>query len=133
MENSVEASEIIDRKVIVIVEDNEDIAELLKDTLNGEPDYQAVAVHDSSRALEVIRSVQASLVLLDVMLPGIDGLQLYDMLREDPMTADVPVIFVTATEHNEEFSKRRIRHFIAKPFNITEVLSAVAAICRPEQ
>ena len=46
----------IEKKVIVIVEDNEAIAELIKDTLNAEPDYQAVAVNDGSLALEVIQS-----------------------------------------------------------------------------
>ena len=60
-----------EKKAIVIVEDNEAIAELIKDTLNGEPDYQAVAVRDAALALDIIRSVKASLVLLDVNLPKI--------------------------------------------------------------
>src|SRR4051812_125683 len=92
-----------EKKAIVIVEDNDAIAELIKDTLNAEPDYQAVAVHDASLAIEVIRSVKASLVLLDVSLPGMDGFQLYDLLRQDEVTSDVPIIFVTASMESAEF------------------------------
>ncbi|MEO8287038.1 MAG: response regulator [Chloroflexota bacterium] len=121
-----------ERKVIIIVEDNEDIASLLEAALNGEPDYQAVAVHDGSRALEVIHSVKASLILLDVMLPGIDGLQLYDMIRDVPETAKIPVIFVTATSHDEDFRKRGIDNHIVKPFDMNDLLARVAQICRPE-
>jgi len=124
-------SDFPDRKVIVIVEDNEDIAELIKDTLNAEPDYQAVAVNDGARALEVINSVRASLILLDVMLPGLDGLQIYDMLKSDPDTNDVPVIFVTASEYREEFRKRNIQRPVGKPFDLTELLARVAEVCRP--
>lgn len=122
----------VEKKVIVVVEDNEEIAELIKETLNGEPDYQAVAVHDGSRALEVIHSVKAGLILLDIMLPGIDGFQLYDMLKADPSTSDIPVIFLTATLHDDEFKKRNIENHIAKPFDVIELLARVAEVCRSD-
>src|SRR5436309_115367 len=120
-----------EKKAIVVVEDNEAIAELIKDLLNAEPDYQAVAVHDGALALDVIRSVKASLILLDLGLPGLDGMQVYDMIKQDPATAAVPVIFVTADPGNHEFKKRNIDHYIAKPFELDDLLARVAAICRP--
>jgi DNA-binding response OmpR family regulator len=119
-----------DKKAIVIVEDNEQIAELIKDTLNAEPAYQAVAVHDGALALEVIRSVKASLILLDVNLPGMDGLQLYDMLQEDESMCRIPVIFVTASTDSSEFRSRRFKNYIAKPFDLNDLLSKVEAACR---
>ena len=122
-----------DKKAIVIVEDNEAIAELIKDTLNAEPDYQAVAVGDAALALDVIRSVKASLVLLDVGLPGMDGYQLYDLIREDEAARDVPVIFVTATANEAELKKRGVHHHIAKPFELDHLLARVAEVCRPEK
>jgi CheY-like chemotaxis protein len=122
-----------EKKAIVIVEDNEAIAELIKDTLNAEPDYQAVAVGDAALALDVIRSVKASLVLLDVGLPGMDGYQLYDLIRNDEATRGVPVIFVTATASDAELKKRGINHHIAKPFELDYLLSRVAEVCRPEK
>lgn len=127
------ALEIIpEKKAIVIVEDNEAIAELIKETLNTEPDYQAVAVHDASLALEVIRSVKANLVLLDVSLPGMNGYQLYDILQSEEITQEVPIIFVTANVDSAEFKKRKIKDYIAKPFDLDELLARVAAACRRE-
>src|SRR5437764_6588945 len=120
-----------EKKAIVVVEDNEAIAELIKDLLNAEPDYQAVAVHDGALALDVIRSVKASLILLDIGLPGLDGLQIYDMIKDDPTTCGVPVIFITADPGNRDFRKRGIENYISKPFDLDNLLARVAEICRP--
>ena len=121
-----------EKKAIVIVEDNEPIAELIKDTLNSESAYPAVVVNDGAQALEVIRSVKASLILLDLNLPGISGLQLYDMMQEDPAIREIPVIFVTANHHERAFRERGFSNYIAKPFDLDELLARVAAACRPE-
>lgn len=122
----------VEKKVVVVVEDNNNIADLIKETLNEEPDYQAVAVDDGSRALEVIHSVKASLILLDIMLPGIDGFELYDRLKADPTTSDIPVIFLTASTRDDEFKKRKIKDYMFKPFDITELLDRVAKVCRSD-
>ena len=121
-----------EKMAIVIVEDNEPIAELVKDTLNGEPDYQAVVVSDGARALEVIRSLKASLIVMDLNLPGLSGLELYDLLQRDPDTAAVPVLFFTANSQDRAFRERGFANVITKPFNLDELLARVAAICRPE-
>lgn len=120
--------ETISKKVIIVVEDNEHIAELIKEALNTEPDYQAVAVYDGALALDVIHSVKASLILLDLMLPGMDGLQIYDVLQSEEATRDIPVIFVTATPDNPDFKKRKIKNYIAKPFNLDDLLARVAEV-----
>jgi CheY-like chemotaxis protein len=122
----------VERKAIVVVEDNEPIAELIKETLNAEPDYQAVVVNDGAQALEVIKSVRASLILLDVGLPGLDGIQLHDMLKADPTTADIPVIFLTAYHQTRAFRERNFPNVIGKPFTLDELLDAVAAVCRSD-
>jgi len=122
-----------EKKVIVIVEDNEPIAELIRDLLNAEPDYQAVAVSDAALAVDTIRLVKANLILMDVALPGMDGLQLYDMLQEDPDMRNIPVLFVTANIESADFKKRNLTNVIAKPFNLDELLACVAEMCRPER
>jgi DNA-binding response OmpR family regulator len=121
-----------EKKAIIVVEDNEPIAELVKDTLNSEPDYQAVTVTDGAQALDVIRSVKASLILLDLNLPGLDGLQIYDLLQADAATRDIPVIFLTANFEDRRFKERGYKNYLAKPFDLDELLARVAAVCRPE-
>src|SRR3954447_5392819 len=110
----------VERKAIVVVEDSEPIADLIKETLNGEPDYQAVVVGDGAQALEVIKSVRASLILLDVGLPGIDGIQLHDMIRAEPTLRDIPIIFLTAYHQTRAFRERNFANVIGKPFTLDE-------------
>jgi CheY-like chemotaxis protein len=123
-------SDIPEKKAIVVVEDNEAIGELIRDTLNAEPDYQAAIVRDGSLAIEAIRSVKTCLILLDINLPGLNGLQIYDMLQNDEATSGIPVLFVTASPDPKEFEKRNITTFVAKPFDLVELLTQVAKVCR---
>lgn len=118
------------KQAIVIVEDNQAIAELIKDTLNAETDYQAVAVHDGALALDTIRAVKASLIILDISLPGLDGLQIYDLLKQDEATSGTPILFITALAHDPGLRERQITSVLAKPFDLDDLLSRVAEICR---
>src|SRR6476661_925335 len=97
----------VEKKAIVVVEDNEPIADLIKETLNTEPDYQAVVVNNGAQAIEVIKSVRASLILLDVGLPGLSGIEIYDLLQADPTMRAVPVVFLTAQSETRAFRERR--------------------------
>lgn len=121
-----------EKKAIVVVEDNEPIADLIKETLNAEPDYQAVVVNDGAQALEVIKSVRASLILLDVGLPGLSGIEVYDILQADTAVRDIPVVFLTAQTDARSFRERQFQYVIAKPFTLDELLNMVARFCRPD-
>jgi two-component system alkaline phosphatase synthesis response regulator PhoP len=121
----------LEKKAIVVVEDNEPIADLIKETLNTEPDYQAVVVNNGAQAIEVIKSVRASLILLDVGLPGLSGIEIYDLLQADPTMRAVPVVFLTAQSETRAFRERRFPNIIAKPFTLDQLLEMVARFCRP--
>jgi CheY-like chemotaxis protein len=118
-------------RTIVVVDDDRAIAELTVEVLNEEPGYQAVSVGDGLRALELIRSIGASLVVTDVRLPRLDGFQLFDALRADPATAGIPVIFMAATRFDNEFDKRGIERPLMKPFDIVDLLARVAEMLPP--
>jgi len=114
------------KKLIVIVDDDKAITELISDLLESETDYQTMAVHDGRSALDLIRAVPASLILLDVRMPGLNGLQLYDILQANDATCEIPVIFVTANSYNAVFRSHNFQNYIAKPFSTVELLSLVA-------
>ena len=122
-------SSSLEKKIVVIVEDTKEIGQLIKDTLNAETDYQAVVVSDSAHAMEVIRSVKASLIILDVYLPGISGIELHDLLQADQDTRQVPVLFVTAAHRDPKFVNRNFAHYISKPFDLDDLLKRVNEIC----
>jgi DNA-binding response OmpR family regulator len=118
-----------EKRVIVIVEDSAPLAALIKETLNAEPEYQALEVHDGETALEIIHAIQANAVILDVGLPGRSGLQIYDALRADARTRDLPVLFVTAQVEPSAFVERGIMHVIPKPFDLDVLLNHVDRLC----
>src|SRR3954464_3907790 len=115
-----------EKKLIVVVDDDKATTELIKDVLESEPYYTAVTVHDGRSALDLIRAVRASLILLDVRMPGLNGLQLYDILQASDATCEIPVIFVTANSDSDAFRSHHIENYIAKPFGTDELLNRVA-------
>lgn len=119
------------KRVVVIGEDDEPIARLLRDAINDEPAYQAVIVPDGAVVLETVRQVHADLLILDVMMPGLNGIEVFDRVRADKDVRDMPVLFVTAAtvDFQRQFRDRRISDVIAKPFDLNELLAKVRKLC----
>lgn len=117
---------------ILVVEDEEDLARILVDYLHH-AGYRALAVHDGRQARACLASTAPDLVLLDLMLPGVDGLTLLRELREHPDHPDVPVILVTARV--EEVDRligleSGADDYICKPYSPREVVARVKAVLR---
>jgi two-component system cell cycle response regulator DivK len=120
-------------KRVVIGEDDEPIAVLLRDAINDEPGYQATAVSDGKEILASIGNGGADLLILDIMMPGLSGFEVYDHIRADPRTRAMPVLFISAAvgHFSEDLLRRGITDVIAKPFDLTDFLDRVRAICPP--
>ena len=114
---------------ILVVEDDEAIAELLRELLNDVPGWGAMVVHDAAAARAVFRHVQVEMLVLDVNLPGISGLELLQLLRGDPEWRDPPVILVTANPRQpgvpEAVEHGQAIRVIAKPFDVDELIQTV--------
>lgn len=121
------------KRVVVIGEDDEPIAVLLRDAVNDEPGYQSVVVHDGAMLIDTVRQVHADLLILDIMMPGLNGFEIYDKVREDPDIRNMPVLFVSAaaTQFDDEIKKRSITDVISKPFDLNDLLDRVRALCPP--
>lgn len=84
------------------------------------PDHQVLAATDGPKALAIAHKQQPDLVLLDLVMPGMDGFEVCRRLKQDPSTRDIPVIFLTASsdpESEEQGLDAGAVDFIAKPFN----------------
>jgi two-component system, sensor histidine kinase and response regulator len=88
------------RQTVMIVDDTLSNIELLSESLGDE--YEVIFATSGADALELIRADKPDLLLLDVMMPGMDGYQLCTLLKADPATRDIPVIFVTAMCQEED-------------------------------
>ncbi len=106
---------------------------LLRDALNDEPGYQAVVVPDGALLLDTVRQVHADLLILDIMMPGLNGFEIYDKVRDDPEIRKMPVLFVSAAtkQFEPEFTQREITEVIAKPFDLNDFLDRVRTLCPP--
>ena len=119
------------KKVVVIGEDDEPIATLLRDSINDEDGYQAVVVSDGALVLETVRQVHADLLILDIMMPGLSGFEVYDRVRADTDIREMPVLFVSAAtpQFEAEFKERGITDIISKPFDLNDLLDKVRVLC----
>jgi PleD family two-component response regulator len=112
---------------IVIVEDEPDIAKLMSTRLSAEG-FRCVEVGRGDEALDVALEERPELVILDLMLPGLDGIEVCRLLRKDPRTAGVGIIMVTA----RSLARDRIAgleagadDYIDKPFHLEELIARV--------
>lgn len=120
-------------RVVVIGEDDEAIGLLIRDSIGDEPGYQAVLVADGATIIDTVRQVHADLVILDINMPGLTGLEVYDRMREDDAIRNMPVLFVTAVGDRPEFAnelaRRSITDIVPKPFELNVLLDRVRALC----
>lgn len=118
-------------KRILVVDDEQDLCEILKFNLETEG-YEVETANSAEEALEM-DIASFDLLLLDVMMGGMSGFQLAKQLKDNPMTANVPIIFLTARDtENDTVTGFNIGadDYISKPFSIREVMVRVRAVLR---
>ena len=107
-------------KKILLIEDDDDIRTVTASALELVGGFTVRACASGAAGLEAVAGFGPQLVLLDVMMPGMDGIAVLAKLREKPETAALPVVFLTAKARTEEVAKLRelgARGVIAKPYD----------------
>jgi two-component system phosphate regulon response regulator PhoB len=120
------------KKSVLIVEDEEDIRELVSYLLLKEG-YQVAAVASGEEALALAQAQTPDLILLDVMLPGIDGMAVCQKLRADAKTAEVAVMMLTAKSEESDMVRGLnlgATDYVTKPFSPKVLLARVRAALR---
>jgi two-component system alkaline phosphatase synthesis response regulator PhoP len=117
---------------ILIVDDEQDILELIRHALNKEG-YEVHIAVNGQQAIEKTAKVLPDLILMDVMMPVMDGMEACRQLKEDPATQQIPIIFLTA--RSEEFAELAgfeagADDYIAKPIRARVLTSRIKAILR---
>lgn len=115
-------------KDVLVVDDDPHLCEIITDVLEAEGHITRTAAN-GQEAIERIRERKPQLILLDLMMPIMNGWELADTLKGSPQWADIPVVFVTAA-HNVMQSKPQdmgVKAIISKPFDIDTLVEAVQA------
>ncbi len=117
---------------ILIIEDEKDIIELVQYNLEREG-YTVMAVDQGEEALNTAKKTVPDLIILDLMLPGIDGLEICRMLKYDPKTMNIPIIMLTAKSEEADMVvglQIGADDYIPKPFSPKVLLARIKAILR---
>jgi two-component system, sensor histidine kinase and response regulator len=116
-----------EKALILIVDDNPANRKML-DILLKKDGYETQTLEDGNNILEVVNTIKPQLILLDIMMPGMDGYQVCEELKESKKTRDIPVIFLTAKSESEALVKGfqvGASDYVTKPFKPVELLARV--------
>lgn len=117
---------------IAIVEDESNIVELIKYNLDREG-YRTISANNGRKGLELIKQELPDLVILDLMLPELDGLSVCKQLRSDPQTKSIPIIILTAKSEEADRVlglEMGADDYVTKPFSPRELVARVRAVLR---
>jgi len=121
--------------VVLVVDDDEDNIRIISTMLLARG-YEVRLARDGRGALESIRQQRPDLVLLDVMMPGMDGMQVLDVIRADPRTTSLPVIMVTAKNGDQDLLdgyRAGVQYYVTKPFTSRQLLYAISLVLGAEK
>ena len=121
-------------KKILVVDDEKDIIISLKESLTRlDKDFEVTGVESGEECLEILKNNEKpDLIVLDIMMPGMDGWELFNRLKENYQWSKIPIVFLTAK--NDEFTKTFgtsvASDFIEKPFDIYDLKNRINKILK---
>jgi len=120
---------------ILVVDDDPDIVEMISDILDMEG-LSIIPAYSGTEALEKAKAENPDLILLDVMMPDIDGFEVCDKLKDDEKTAHIPIVMVTAKKDSASYLDAitvAADGYISKPFEISELVKEVKKWLQKEE
>ncbi len=120
------------KKKILVVEDDRDISELITYNLSREG-FDCACLYDGGGAIDFVRKRKPELIILDLMLPEVDGLEICRTLKNDPATKNVPIIMLTAKGEEADVViglQMGADDYISKPFSPKVLIARIKAVMR---
>ena len=118
------------RYTILLVDDNLDNVDLLVEILKAQG-YRTLTAQNGHDAIRLAANEQPALILLDIAMPVMDGMEVLEVLKADSSTSSIPVMFVTGIMENEKILRALENHYVVdyipKPIVISELLDKIAA------
>jgi two-component system alkaline phosphatase synthesis response regulator PhoP len=120
------------KETILVVDDEEDIQELLKFNLSKEG-YDVLVADSGEKAIELTRSKKPHMVVLDLMLPGMDGLEVCKKIKSDSKTSEIPILMLTAKGEESDIVtglELGAEDYVVKPFSPKVLIARIRKILR---
>ena len=113
---------------VLVADDEVAITDLVAFTLD-DAGYEVISAFDGPQALELAREKRPDLVMLDIMMPGVDGREVSRRLKADPATSDIPILLFSAAS-NLNLKEAHADGFLAKPFDLDYLVRLVGEMIR---
>jgi len=120
------------KETVLIVDDEEDIIELIKYNLKNEG-YAILTAQTGEDAIKIVKQSQPDLIVLDLMLPGIDGLEVTKYLKNNDLSKDIPIVMLTAKGEESDIVtglELGANDYISKPFSPKVLVARIRSILR---
>ena len=117
---------------VLVVEDDKIMGQMVAEILD-DAGFEVTTARDGVVAFEKLRQRPIDFIVLDILLPEMNGFEIYTKLQANPGTEDIPVLIITAwadERHLEKASQLGIRHFLPKPFTEDELLYEILSLLR---
>jgi len=117
---------------ILVVDDETDVLLIVRTTLENEG-FDVVTASNGPDGLELTKETKPDLIVLDVMMPGMDGFEVLQRLKDDEATCLIPVLMLTGVSDRakiQEALASGIDYYIVKPFEITDLLQKIRVVLR---
>lgn len=121
----------VSKSTVFIVDDSPVSSKIISRMLKKNSDYYSVKIWDGPECIKKAKEVKPDLILLDIQMPGMNGIEVCKVLRKDEQTYDIPVIFVTASTDNEtlkEAFESGGTDYVRKPVNKIELLARIKSV-----
>ena len=121
----------VSKSTVFIVDDSPVTTKIISRMLKKNSDYYSVKIWDGPECIKKAKEVKPDLILLDIQMPGMNGIEVCKVLRKDEQTHDIPVIFVTANTDNEtlkEAFESGGTDYVRKPVNKIELLARIKSV-----
>ncbi len=115
------------KSTIMVVDDDPDLVDILRARLE-QREFNVMGVYSGSQALAGLEKQKPNLIVLDIMMPKMDGLEVLRRLKAAPETSSIPIILLTALDEDEDIStgyKMGADHYITKPFKSAHLMTVI--------
>jgi DNA-binding response OmpR family regulator len=120
---------------ILLVDDEKEFVDMIKMRLEAK-NYAVITAHDGIEALNKTRELRPDLIILDIMLPNLDGYQICRMIKFDKTFGEIPIILLTALDQEKDRKlgeQVRADAYITKPFEPEELVEKIAVLLRKNE
>ena len=117
-------------KRVLVAEDEPDVADALRQALTERLDVATDVIANGALVMDAVTACRPDLLILDVALPGLNGLDVFDLLRSDPRLVGVPVLFLTGLPERAETASAAtgVHEVLAKPFDVNDLIVRAARL-----